>query len=107
MLLPDRRPVQELGDALPPLAPGSLKPRPKARLQPDQSARKYGVVMEPCQAGSRDCKIPYTSAAAAAETFSDPTRPRCGSAISASQAAATRGRSPRPSDPRTSTTLPE
>src|SRR5579875_3217248 len=45
--------------------------------------------------------------AAAALTLSEATRPRTGIATSASQAAATRGRSPRPSEPSTSTTPPE
>ena len=48
---------------------------------------------------ARLCKISYRSAAAAALTFSDSIRPRSGSAISSSQAPATRGRSPLPSLP--------
>ena len=44
-----------------------------------------------------------SSAAAAAETLSDSTWPRRGIATSPSQAGATRGRSPFPSPPRTST----
>ena len=34
--------------------------------------------MEPCQVRARNCKIPYTSAAAAVETLSEPTLPRRG-----------------------------
>ena len=44
--------------------------------------------------------------AAAALTLRDSIRPRIGSETSASQAPATRGRSPRPSEPSTSTTPP-
>src|SRR6202000_1033762 len=46
------------------------------------------------------------SAVAAAETFSDSTFPRLGRAISPSQLAATRGRNPFPSPPRTITVGP-
>jgi hypothetical protein len=48
----------------------------------------------------------YRSTAADALTLSDSIRPRSGIETSASHARATRGRSPRPSDPRTSTTGP-
>ena len=54
----------------------------------------------------RKCKIPYTTADAAALTFSDSSVPRIGSAMTSSQAARTRGRSPFPSEPKTTTTLP-
>ena len=62
--------------------------------------------MERCQADSRRCKIPYSSAAAAALAFSDPMCPWSGSATSSSHAEATRGRRPRPSAPMTRTTPP-
>ena len=48
----------------------------------------------------------YISTAAAAPTLSDSIRPRRGSETRASQADATRGRRPLPSDPRTNTTGP-
>ena len=43
--------------------------------------------------------MPYTSAAAAVDRLSEPTRPWRGSLTNSSQAAATRGRRPRPSEP--------
>src|SRR5690606_7685023 len=88
----------EANDALPPLASGFLivgsrDPIPKARLQPDLRAQ-YGLVMEPCQPPCRKCKIPYTSAAAAVATLSEPTLPRRGRHTISSHAAATLGRRP-------------
>src|SRR4051812_966255 len=56
---------------------------------------------------SRDCKIVYSRTAAVALTLRDATRPRIGSETSSSQASATRGRSPFPSAPSTSTTPPD
>ena len=71
------------------------QPRPKARLQPDLRGRygSYGALSR----APRRCKMPYTSAAAAVVTLSEPTRPRIGSATTSSQAArhAVAGRSPR------------
>ena len=73
----------------------AIRRRSQAQLE-RQVARLYFRLMERCQAESRECKIPYSSAAAAALTFSEPIRPRIGSATSPSQAPATRGRSPAP-----------
>src|SRR5829696_3590960 len=70
----------------------------KLRLTVKSAATLAGL-WSACQGSSRRCKIPYSSAAAAALTLSDPTRPRIGSATSWSHAPATRGRRPRPSLP--------
>src|SRR3954447_6407868 len=77
----------------------------KCRFTSSVDAQNDGV-MYPCQPCRRDCKIPYRIAAAAVETFSDSIWPRIGSEINWSQWSATRGRSPFPSEPRTSTTRP-
>ena len=70
-------------------------------------------VMDPLSRGERKFPyqprwrvISYSTAAAAAETLSEPIRPRSGKAISSSHDLATRGRRPLPSEPITSTTLP-
>src|SRR4051812_13588524 len=54
----------------------------------------------------RRCKIRYRMTAAVAATLSESSRPRTGRLTRSSQAAATRGRSPRPSAPSTTTTFP-
>ena len=61
----------------------------KARLQPDSLAAVSGSYGALSRVLPRNCKIPYTSAAAAVATLSEPTRPRTGRDTSWSQADAT------------------
>ena len=86
-----------------------LHDRPERNLTLEYSfiCGEYRGVIAFCQAPcDRKCKIPYRSAAAAADTLSESIRPRSGSDTRASQLSATRGRSPFPSLPSTTTTRP-
>jgi hypothetical protein len=86
------------------------------------SRRELDIAMHRCQVTGRDARgaappvstrcqfraavAANSSTAAAALTLSDSIRPCSGTLTSASHEPATRGRSPRPSDPRTSATVP-
>ncbi len=90
----------------PPRSASCMKSQSRLNLRSSLSKGEVFRLMDRCQAVCRRCKIPYSRAAAAALALSDCTCPRSGSATSWSHAAATRGRSPRPSAPITSTQPP-
>jgi hypothetical protein len=76
-----------------------VSPTPSRALSPARDRRPRAVQC-------RRRAASYSSTAAAALTLSDSIRPAIGSDTSASQAPATRGRSPCPSEPSTSTSPP-
>src|SRR5271166_32300 len=88
----------------PPLAPKLVNSQGLSTLGTALCARASHVYVHLSRPPSRSCKVSYGSTAAAALTPSDWTLPRSGSATSSSHSPATRGRSPAPSLPSTSTT---
>src|SRR4051794_7395792 len=88
-------------------SPGADTSHPRAH----RLTLKYNLMWAPqwhayVDVSSLCCNISYNRTAAVALTLSDSMRPRSGNETRSSQAAATRGRSPRPSAPRTITTPP-
>ena len=102
-----RGPAGRTGPA-PPSRVRRTSPPSRAQLRAPSCAqlRAAQLLVTPVCQDPRCPAAAYSSTAAAALTLSDSIRPRSGIATSASHAAATRGRRPRPSDPSTSTTDP-